>query len=110
MTVENLYLNTKRLAAEQGKKLWAIEKAAGLSTGYLSRKKSCLSIVAAAKIAESLGTTVDDLLADPPVQRNIDILRKKIPEWSYLWDLLETTGDSKVLEYIYSPHDGQQGV
>lgn len=59
---DRIYKNVKALARINKKELGKIEKEAGLSVGYLSRRKKGLDIEKVANLADQFGLTIDELV------------------------------------------------
>lgn len=72
----NIPDNVKRIAKEKGLRLADIEKAAFVSTGYLSRLKKTrtrgMSAETLLQLSKVLDVTIDELLEEPPVFTNAD--------------------------------------
>ena len=62
--MNNLYSNVKQIAKQKGIQLGDLEKKAGLSVGYLSRRRNC-SADKINQIAKALGTTIETLVSEP---------------------------------------------
>ncbi len=74
MEVENISVNIRRIAKEKGIPIGTVENTAGVSRGYFSRmtKQGSCQVWPLIRAAKVLGTTLDELVSEPPVVTNAD--------------------------------------
>lgn len=84
MTIsERVASNARLLCKYQGKDIGEMEKAVGVSTGYLSRVKGrvMLRIDTSYALAEYLGTNINDLVSNSAIRRvRIEELKAELAE------------------------------